>query len=182
MWSLILDVFIILLMGVTLFGIWRLGKYLKIFRQSRDDMSKLLRDLSDAAERADNSVQDLRWSANERGRKLQKKMDQARSLMDELQFIIAAAGNIADRLEKLTDTGGKNLRGEDTQPPGGAGEKGSDLPPSPPDIDEPSGSERPFNQPSSTESTESDNLEGDDRRSRAEEELLRAIRQRRDKS
>ena len=115
MWSLILDIFIILLMGVTLFGIWRLGKYLKIFRQSRDDMSKLLRDLSNAAERADNSVQDLRRSANEQGRKLQKKMDQARSLMDELQFITAAAGNIADRLEKLTDSGGKRLRGGDQQ-------------------------------------------------------------------
>jgi hypothetical protein len=180
MLSLILDVAIILLMAVTLFGIWRLSRYLKIFRQSRDDMSKLLRDLSGAAERADQSIQDLRRSASEGGRKLQKKMDQARSLIDELQFITAAAGNVADRLEKMTDAGGKKIRGEDAEEPAQAQSEGeADLPSGA--ETEVTGNERPFNQMGDT-STDYGEVEGDERRSRAEEELLRAIRERRGKS
>jgi hypothetical protein len=144
-------------------------------------MSKLLRDLSGAAERADQSIQDLRRSASEGGRKLQKKMDQARSLIDELQFITAAAGNVADRLEKMTDAGGKKIRGEETS-------QAPSQKPAEPETDLPSGAEaevtgneRPFNQMGDT-STDSGEVEGDERRSRAEEELLRAIRERRGKS
>lgn len=92
-------VLITLLLSVLWFG-WRVAKSLKVFSKSREDMQRLVLDISEQITIAQDAVKRLKETAKSTGKDLEKEIEIAKALSDELQFINEAAENLANRLER----------------------------------------------------------------------------------
>ncbi|MCB9996499.1 MAG: hypothetical protein H6869_08705 [Rhodospirillales bacterium] len=104
--SLILDGVIILLLAGTIYYAWRLSTHIRVFRDSRKDMEKLLGDLAGHIERAEEAIEGLRAGARQSGRDLQAIINDAKGLSEELQIMSESGNSLAGRLEKLADRRG----------------------------------------------------------------------------
>lgn len=98
---LILDGLILLLLGGTIFFAARLSVHLKTFRSNRTQLEKLVAELADQIAQADRAVAGMREAAREGGRDLQQRINEARALSEELQFMNETGNNLAGRLEKV---------------------------------------------------------------------------------
>ncbi len=107
--ALFLDVIIAFLLAGTIYFVWQLSERLQRFRQNRQEIERVVRDLNDAIVRAGQATQGLRQTAEGIGQDLQKSINQATELSDELQLVTEAANNLATRLERASDQGpGRN--------------------------------------------------------------------------
>lgn len=98
---LILDGLILLLLGGTIFFAARLSIHLKNFRSNRAELETLVRTLAEQIAQADRAVAGMREAAREGGRDLQQRINEARALSEELQFMNETGNNLAGRLEKV---------------------------------------------------------------------------------
>ncbi len=96
---LILDSLIVVLLAATIFYAASLHQRLKQLRNSRKDMELAVRSFTEAAIRADAGIRGLKATAEESGAALQKQLDRAQSLRDELVFLVDAGEAVAARLE-----------------------------------------------------------------------------------
>lgn len=101
--GLILDGVILVFLAVTIFYASRLTIFLKSFRQSRDTVEKLIRDLSIAIDKAEGALNTMHQSTSNAGENLQNIVNDANFLSDELRFINETGDNLAERLEKLVE-------------------------------------------------------------------------------
>ncbi|NQZ14949.1 MAG: hypothetical protein HRT94_09030 [Alphaproteobacteria bacterium] len=101
--GLILDGVVLVFLAVTIFYASRLTIFLKSFRQSRDTVEKLIRDLSVAVDKAEGALQGMHQSTANAGENLQNIVNDANFLSDELRFINETGDNLAERLEKLVE-------------------------------------------------------------------------------
>lgn len=109
--GLILDILVIALLGATIFYAATLSRRLAQLRGDRGELQSAVRALAEAAAKAEASVKGLRNSADEAGGKLQKQIDRAQALRDELTFLVDAGEHLADRLEQAaTQAGGERRR------------------------------------------------------------------------
>ena len=93
--TLVLDVLLVILLAATLgFGLV-LNKRLNDLRRDRSDLEKLAIGFGDATQRAEDSVATLKVSTAS----LQERLEKARTLADDLQYLIERGTTIADRLE-----------------------------------------------------------------------------------
>jgi len=99
----IIDVVVLVFLGVTIFYAWRLSTYMKIFRDSREQMAGLLRTLDSDILRAEKSVLGMRNAAENAGHKLNEIVKDSKYLADELKFMNEAGDSLATRLEKLAE-------------------------------------------------------------------------------
>lgn len=97
---LVFDALILLFLGVTIFYAAKLTKQLKLFRQNRSEIAKLVVDLTGRIDQAERAIQGLRAAARESGRNLQAALSEARAAQDELEVMCESAGRLASRLEK----------------------------------------------------------------------------------
>jgi hypothetical protein len=98
---LILDGLILVLLGGTIFFAARLSVHLKTFRSNRAQLEKLVKELAEQIAQADRAVAGMREAAREGGRDLQQRINEARALSEELQFMNETGNNLAGRLEKV---------------------------------------------------------------------------------
>jgi hypothetical protein len=98
---LILDGLILVLLGGTIFFAARLSVHLKTFRSNRTQLEKLVSELAEQIAQADRAVAGMREAAREGGRDLQQRINEARALSEELQFMNETGNNLAGRLEKV---------------------------------------------------------------------------------
>jgi hypothetical protein len=106
--GLILDILVIALLGATIFYAAILSRRLAQLRGDRGELQSAVRALAEAAAKAESSVKGLRNSADEAGGKLQKQIDRAQALRDELTFLVDAGEHLANRLEQAaTQAGGE---------------------------------------------------------------------------
>lgn len=98
---LILDGLILVLLGGTIFFAARLSVHLKTFRSNRTQLEKLVGELAEQIAQADRAVAGMREAAREGGRDLQQRINEARALSEELQFMNETGNNLAGRLEKV---------------------------------------------------------------------------------
>ncbi|MEW5703017.1 MAG: DUF6468 domain-containing protein [Pseudomonadota bacterium] len=110
--SLLLDGFLILLLGATLVYAARLSRRLSGLRKDREVLEKVLSDFSAATQRAEESVYRLKTIADVSSKELQRQTDLARSLRDDLAFLSDRGEIIADRLTDSVRSGGKGKAGE----------------------------------------------------------------------
>lgn len=110
--SLFLDMAILLMLGLTIFYAYRLSSSLAVFRAGREDMSRLIKDLSTHIDKAHAAIEDLQDSARRSGHDLQKDLKEAKEIADELDIMIESGNNLANRLEKASRTS----RGQPDQP------------------------------------------------------------------
>ncbi|WP_042704115.1 DUF6468 domain-containing protein, partial [Azospirillum sp. B506] len=67
-------------------------------RESRGEMAELIQGLNDAMGRAETGVRTLKKTASDTGEDLQRTVNKAQTLRDELEFMIEAADALANRL------------------------------------------------------------------------------------
>ena len=94
-WSLVLDALVAVLLAACIAASLILERRLASLRADRTELEKLMRGFQDATDRADHGVSGLKTSAQT----LQERIDAARALAGDLQFLIERGGGAADRLE-----------------------------------------------------------------------------------
>lgn len=95
-----LEIVLALMLGVCLFFFWRLDQKLTALRSGRDGVLKAAAELAQATAQADAAVRSLRATAQETGRDLQARINDARATADRL-------GLGAGRLRTGADVGAR---------------------------------------------------------------------------
>jgi hypothetical protein len=96
---LILDILIVILLSATIGFAIVLNRRLSRLRDNKAELDDLVKGFADAAGRAEVSVAGMKETAARSADVLQKSIDRAQALRDELQFMIEAADSLASRLE-----------------------------------------------------------------------------------
>ena len=151
-YSLILDVLVAILLAVTIGYAVVLNKRLGKLRGDKMDLEKLATKFGESTSRAEESIENLRYTAD----LLQGGIDKAQTLKDDLSFLIDRGDQAADSLEDLVRRA-RDISSVGSRP--GAGDGAGDS------IDT-------FGQPADAP----DETEGSGTTSQAEQELLKAIR------
>lgn len=97
-YAIILDVVLVALLVATIVYAILLNKQIVRLRDSRTEMAELIRGLNEATAKADAGVLGMKKAAHETGEGLQKAIDKAAALRDELSFIVETGEALADRL------------------------------------------------------------------------------------
>jgi hypothetical protein len=155
-YSLIVDVIVLGLLVIMIPYIFRLNKRLSMLRRDKAQLEKLAVTFADSTRRADESLGGLKASAEN----MQRKLDSAQALHDDLAFLLERGEKAADRLEDLV----RQSRPE--------------TPPVPAMGTTPAPTSHPVAKKSSppTATPQNNDDGGDSLRSEAERELLKAIR------
>ena len=159
-YSLIVDLFVAILLVVTIGYAIVLNRRLGKLRGDKAELEKLSATFGESTVRAEESIEKLINTAD----MLQDRMEKAEALRDDLAFFIDRGGQAADKLEDLVRA---------TRDKVGIGPR-SDSENANPDVDKGDGQSKPL-------TARSDGLAGADTdvdgvKSEAERELLKAIR------
>jgi hypothetical protein len=104
------DAIVALLLIATIGYSVVLNRRLGTVRNDREKFEVLVRNLNTASHRAESAVTSLRVTAEELSRRLEKKVEEARSLADDLTYMIERGGNIADKLANQIRAGRDELK------------------------------------------------------------------------
>lgn len=104
------DAVVALLLVATIGYSVVLNRRLAGVRADRDKFESVIRDLGAASQRAETAVATLRSSADDLGRRLDKKIDEGRALSDDLAYMVERGGSIADKLESQIRAGRDRLK------------------------------------------------------------------------
>lgn len=178
--SLVLDLVMVGLLVATIAYAIILNRQIVRLRDSRTELAELIRGLNEANASAEAGVRGMRKTAHETGEQLQRAIDKASALRDELTFIVEAGEALADRIGNAS-SGGARPAAASSKP---AAPAAALRPPPPrPLIDETlsaaraEAARREPPPPSATEPPRP--RDGQEGMSRAERELLQAIENRR---
>jgi hypothetical protein len=105
--GLVFDILLAVLLTATIVYAAVLNKKLTQLRDSREEMEKLIGEFSQATAKAEESLRELKERAAASGEELEtrvahvdKQLETARGLADDLSFMVEKGGSIADRLEE----------------------------------------------------------------------------------
>jgi hypothetical protein len=101
--SLIIDLVLVGLLAATIAYAIILNKQIIKLRESRGEMAELIQGLNDAMSKAEGGVRNLKKTASDTGEDLQRTVNKAQTLRDELEFMIEAADAMATRLGTAGD-------------------------------------------------------------------------------
>lgn len=99
----LLDGLILVFLSVTIFYAARLSLFLKSFREGKDGMQILIRELTSAVDKAEGAIKGMKIHATETEEELRNIINEAKFHADELHFINETGDSLADRLEKLAN-------------------------------------------------------------------------------
>lgn len=167
--SLVIDLVMVGLLVATIAYAIILNKQIVRLRESRGELAELIKGLNEAMSKAEGGVRGMKATAHNTGEGLQRTIDKAAALRDELQFMIEAGNTLADRLSGFSEDRPKSSPRPVAKAPS--------LRPVHDDMDE----ERVAPPPQRRPQPLSDDRprDGEEGLSRAERELLRAIENRR---
>jgi hypothetical protein len=94
-WTVALDLLVAVLLATSIATMIILSRRLSNMRADRAELEKLAQHFHEATDRADHGVAGLKISVES----LQERIDAARTLADDLRFLMERGGAIADRLE-----------------------------------------------------------------------------------
>lgn len=98
-YGLILDGLIVVLLCATVVYAAALNRRIARLRDNRVELELATRTMADAAAKADAGIKGLRLAAGSVGAAMHTDIEQARSLRDELAFLVEAGEAMAGRLE-----------------------------------------------------------------------------------
>ena len=96
--GLFLDFVVIGVVGIGIVQATRLIQQLRDLRSGRSEMDRFVREFNGAVMRAEAGIKALRAAARESGDDLEKLVDKAIKVRDELHFIVESADGVAERL------------------------------------------------------------------------------------
>jgi hypothetical protein len=94
-----------------------LNRRLGAVRGDREKFEDLIRNLATVSKSAETAIANLRTTADDLSRRLDKRVGEARGLSDDLVYMIERGGTIADKLAGLIRSGRTELR-PDLKPEG----------------------------------------------------------------
>jgi Domain of unknown function (DUF6468) len=104
------DAVVALLLIATIAYSVILNRRLASVRKDRDKFAELAQNLNVASQRAEAAVVNLRSTTDDLNRRLEKKVEEARALGDDLAYMIERGTPIADKLANLIRSGRDGLR------------------------------------------------------------------------
>lgn len=97
-WSMLVDLVAIALLGATVFYCVLLDRRLRAMRDGQDGLKDTIHTLNEACDRAAMSVRNLAGATEQVDDELERRLERARALADELGMILESGNNLADRL------------------------------------------------------------------------------------
>ncbi len=97
-WSMLVDLVAIALLGATVFYCVLLDRRLRAMREGQDGLKDTIHTLNEACDRAAMSVRNLSGATEQVDDELERRLERARALADELGMILESGNNLADRL------------------------------------------------------------------------------------
>ncbi|MCK5556343.1 MAG: hypothetical protein KAI76_08900 [Alphaproteobacteria bacterium] len=101
--NLFFDIALLTALGVTVFYCFRLSRQFTQMRADRKAFEILIQSLNVASAKADASIKSFRETAVGSGDSLQEKINRSRALSDELEIMIQAGDDLANRLQSLAE-------------------------------------------------------------------------------
>jgi len=95
-----LDVVVVALISAGLVQATRLIRHLAGLRQGRLEMERFVYEFNATVIRAEAGIKGLRQAARDSGDDLEKLVEKAVQIKDELQYIVQSADQVAERLSK----------------------------------------------------------------------------------
>ena len=95
----LLELIVVVLLVVTIGYCVALHRRLGTLRMAQDEMKQFIASFNEATARAESSVAHLRAAASESARGLQPRIEQANTLVGDLDMLTHRAGKLANRLE-----------------------------------------------------------------------------------
>lgn len=99
--AILLDIGLLALLAATLFHAVRLERALGVLKRDRAALDALVTTFNASTRAAETGVERLRAATDGAGRQIQRQIDTATSLKDDLTFIVQRGEGLADRLDEL---------------------------------------------------------------------------------
>ena len=119
-WSLLIEVLLVLLLTATIYFAVRLNKRLTVLRVEKEQLEKLITQFEVVADRAHSSLSGLRATADQVKSDLDDATNKSHAMRDELAFLIERADINAEKLAQLSSPKTGNLAqnsGRDNEQP-----------------------------------------------------------------
>ena len=100
-------------LGVTIFYCFRLSRQFTQMRADHTAFETLIQSLNTASTKADASIRSFKETAHDSSDALQKKINRSHALFDELEIMIQAGDDLANRLQSLAEENRKVVTGEE---------------------------------------------------------------------
>jgi len=97
----LMDIVIIGLLGAGVYYAVRLEKQLRVLREGRAEMARYMADFTRNVDRAEAGIKVLKTESRTAGDDLEKLLDRARAMQDELQFVVAHADSLVEKVTKI---------------------------------------------------------------------------------
>jgi sensor histidine kinase regulating citrate/malate metabolism len=97
--SVLLNLFIAVLLAVTIGYCWILNRRIKVLQDSKSELAQLLKYFDESTERASESIIALQTASKKIGENIQHRVDKANYLLDDLAFMIEKGSKLADQME-----------------------------------------------------------------------------------
>jgi Domain of unknown function (DUF6468) len=95
--DLALNLVLAALLAAVIVYAWRLHKRLGTWRDGKAELDKTIKEFTDAARRAEAAIADLKIAGEAAGRLLEDQTRKAVALKDDLEYVMSRATPIADR-------------------------------------------------------------------------------------
>lgn len=105
LFSIVMDVLIVVLLAGTIYYAYSLSKQLKIFRQSRSEFESLLMQLTSQINTAHDAIEQMQEAADTNGKVLNQLIRDGQLLSDEMQMVNDTSESLANRLERAASSG-----------------------------------------------------------------------------
>jgi len=115
--GLLFDIVIVAALGVTIFYCRHLSRQFNEMQSNRKAFETLIQSLNTASSRAETVIRSLKEAAIGSGDALQEKSGRARALADELEIMIQAGDNLANRLQSMAEKGRRANAADGSVPP-----------------------------------------------------------------
>lgn len=120
---LLIDIVLACLLGVLIFYAMRLHKAFSALRQSKEEMETLFAEFSNSTEKAESAIARMKTATGDNGAHLAGLLGDAKTLRDDLTFLIERGEKVAGSLE----TGISAARGRSAPPPTAQRERAGSL-------------------------------------------------------
>jgi len=113
---LVADLVVSFFLVITIYYAAKLSRRLSALRADKAELQALVQNLTQASRAAEAGIKALKDTADDSGRELQKKLQDAQALREDLAYMIDRGGGVADRMETSLRTRREEPRPQ-PQPP-----------------------------------------------------------------